>query len=118
MTERQQTVLESIGVDWQEALSRFMNNESLMIKFLLRFPQEPSYGELCLAMEEKKTKEAYEAAHSLKGVTGNLAIKPLYREVCALVEDLRGEDLDSAAKKMPQVTALYREVVAGLLSLE
>lgn len=118
MTERQRTVLESIGIDWQEALSRFMNNEPLMLKFLLRFPQEPSYGQLCRAMEEKQVKEAYEAAHSLKGVAGNLAIKPLYREVCGLVEALRGENLEGAAEKMPQVEALYQEVVTGLSGLE
>ena len=49
----------------------------------------------CKALEAKDLKEAFEAAHALKGVAGNLALDPLYDAVCEIVEPLRaGEDKD------------------------
>ena len=32
---------------------------------------------------------AFEAAHTLKGVTGNMGLTPLYDAVCTIVEPLR-----------------------------
>ena len=47
---------------------------------------------------KKNYKEAFEAAHSLKGVLGNLSLTPLYDKVCEITELLRaGEDADYAA---------------------
>ena len=37
MDERKRTCLEAAGVNVEDVLARFMNNEALMLKFLLRF---------------------------------------------------------------------------------
>ena len=42
---------------------------------------------------------AFEAAHTLKGVTGNMGLTPLYDAVCTIVEPLRtGEDREDYTK--------------------
>ena len=39
------------GVDVDEALERFMQNEALLMRFLGRLPADPTFGQLCAAME-------------------------------------------------------------------
>ncbi len=48
---------------------------------------------------------AFEAAHTLKGVAGNLGLTPLYEAVCAIVEPLRsraGADYRSMYRSDPR----------------
>ena len=106
--------LEEAGIDVREALGRFMDNEGLMMKFLLRFPQDENFSKLRQAMEAGDTGQAFEAAHTLKGVTGNLSMTELYRQVGALVEELRGGNLEGAREKMPALEAQYARVVQVL----
>lgn len=71
MDENKKRLLEAAGVDIEDALSRFMNNEALMIRMLLRFAEDKNFSRLRQAMEEKDVSGAFEAAHALKGLTGN-----------------------------------------------
>lgn len=103
--------MEEAGIDVTDALARFMNNEGLMMKFLMRFPQDQNFQRLCKAMEEQDATAAYEAAHTLKGVAGNLSMKGLYAQVSAVVEDLRGGDLAAAAGKMEGLRASYQQTL-------
>lgn len=111
MDESRKKQLEAAGIDVGDALARFMNNEGLMMKFLLRFPQDQNYQRLCQAMEAQDAAAAYEAAHTLKGVAGNLSMKGLYARVCDVVEDLRGGDLAAAAGKMDGLRASYQQTL-------
>ena len=106
--------LEAVGIDVDEALDRFMHNEALMLKFLLRFSGDENFAKLKLAMECGDAVGAFETAHTLKGVTGNLSMKDFYQQLCALVEDLRGGRLDSAGEKMPALEARYTQIVQAL----
>ena len=44
MDERKKQQLEAAGIDVADALARFMDNEALMLKFLLRFPQDQNFS--------------------------------------------------------------------------
>lgn len=67
-----------IGADYTEVLRR-MGNEDRVRRFLLKFAEEPSYGLLCRSVEAGDAKEAFRAAHSIKGVCLNLGLTALYR---------------------------------------
>lgn len=114
MDETRKTQLECAGVDVDEALNRFMGNEPLMMKFLLRFPADENFPKLKQAIACHDTSRAFEAAHTLKGVTGNLSLKALYELLVPLVEDLRGGDLAAASARMPELEAKYAQVAAVL----
>lgn len=43
MDENKKRLLEAAGVDIEDALSRFMNNEALMIRMLLRFAEDKNF---------------------------------------------------------------------------
>ena len=109
MTEERKAVLEEGGFNVEEALRRFMNNEQLWIKFLKKFKDDVSYADLLRAVEEGNCDKAFEAAHTLKGITGNLALSRLHALVGEQTEYLRGagRDPEAAAAMMPKITEVY-----------
>ncbi len=111
MTEEAKKKLEEGGVNVEEAMQRFMNNDKLLERFLIKFVSDGSYGNLVKAMEEKDCDKAFTEAHTLKGVTGNLALSGLNSVISEQTDHLRGKDFDAAAEMMPRVTALYEEVL-------
>ena len=42
------------GEDYPVIIGRFMGNENLLKKFVKNFPDDPTYGRLCEAMETEK----------------------------------------------------------------
>ena len=73
MNEALRKKLLGAGVDPDSALERFMGNEGLYLRFAGRFLEDRNYEELLKAMEKGDTKAAFAAAHTLKGVSGNLS---------------------------------------------
>ena len=118
MDERRTAQLEAAGVDTEDALARFMGNEALMMKFLLRFPQDPSFQQLKEALARGDAAQAFAAAHTFKGVAGNLSMKALFQQASPVVEDLRRGDLASAEGKMEALEERYRQTLKALSSLE
>ena len=82
-------VLEDWGCDIEEGLERLGGDEDFYETLLFGFVHENGMGVLTEAMETGDYRSAFEAAHGLKGDTGNLSLTPLYEAVCSLVEDLR-----------------------------
>lgn len=73
-----QTELEGAGVNVEETLRRFMNNEMLMIKFLRKFVDDENMNKLRTLIAAKHYNEVLPVAHTLKGVSGNLGFVKLY----------------------------------------
>lgn len=84
-----QELFARLGIDRQACLDRFSGNEGLYLRFLLRFPQDPTWEQLCQAWEAGDTAEEERAAHTLKGIAANLGLGAVYTSSAALVEALR-----------------------------
>lgn len=117
MNNAQREQLTAAGINVEDALDRFMNNEGLMLKFLLRFSEDQSMSQLRLAMECQDADGAFEAAHTLKGVAGNLSMTGLFHQASILVEHLRNRDLTAAAGEMAALEEQYARVMAALAAL-
>lgn len=92
MTEQFKEQLQNAGVDVSGALNRFMNNAGLYERFLRKFPADTSYQNLLNAVEAGDSEEAFRAAHTLKGVAGNLGFDNLLAYVVPLVEVFRSKN--------------------------
>lgn len=103
---------QNAGIDVNAGVERFMGNEELYEKFLRRFAEDASYQELVAAIASGDCQAAFTAAHTLKGVSGNLSLKKLEAVVAVQVEHLRAGDLDSARPLMEEITAAYEKVRA------
>ncbi|HIT65989.1 MAG TPA: Hpt domain-containing protein [Candidatus Merdisoma merdipullorum] len=114
MNEKLRKKLIQAGADTDGALERFMGNEGLYTRFARGFREDGNYDALLKAMEAGDVKAAFNAAHTLKGVTGNLSFNRLYEKVSEVVEPLRREDLEEAGKKLPALTDAYEELIRVL----
>lgn len=109
--------LKNSGNDVDGALRRFVGNESMYIKFLKRFLDDKSYLELKDAVEKNDIGNAFVAAHSLKGVAGNLGLTKLYDIASEVSDKLRvRSDFDLAAD-FASVTEQYDEAVRFITKL-
>lgn len=95
-------------------LERCMGSEALLKRLLQKFLADPSYAALAEAFKKGNENEALQAAHTLKGVCGNLSITGLFRVLERQVQVLRAHDMGGAALLMPEVTLKYAEAVQAI----
>lgn len=105
------TRLTEAGVDMEDALNRFMGKDDFLVMILKKLDQDNNYQLYKMAMAVENYEEAFNAAHALKGVTGNLSIMPLYRILCEEVEYLRHHEYEKAKELAPAVINEYDRVL-------
>ena len=71
--------LKDYGADVEEGLKRCVNNQAFYLKMVEKAAGDQTFGKLISALEAGQLEEAFEAAHALKGVYGNLALTPLFQ---------------------------------------
>lgn len=81
--------LKAFGADTETGLARCLGKEDFYLKMVKMGLENQNFSLLEQALAEKNLEKAFELAHSLKGVIGNLALTPLYEIVCQLTELLR-----------------------------
>lgn len=88
--------LQEYGVNTKEGLARCMNMEKFYFRMLGMGLKNDSFDKLEKLLAEGNLEDAFEQAHALKGVVGNLAISPIFVPLSDLTEALRAnkKDLD------------------------
>ena len=87
--------LKEYGANTAEGLARCMNNEAFYLRLVGTLKDEKGFDSLKSSIESGDLKGAFESAHSLKGVLGNLSITPLYQLISEITELLRsGTQMD------------------------
>lgn len=81
--------LKDYGADVEEGLKRCVDNEAFYLKMVEKAAGDQTFDKLMAAVLAGRLEEAFEAAHALKGVYGNLALTPLFQTVSELTELLR-----------------------------
>ena len=109
-----QTELEGAGVNVEETLRRFMNNEMLMIKFLRKFVDDENMNKLRTLIADKHYNEVLPVAHTLKGVSGNLGLIKLYEIFSRMCQDCRNDQYEDLDGLFAQAEANYSKVVEAI----
>lgn len=107
---------DNIGGNYASIIVR-MKTDDRICKFLKMFLQDKSYETLLQTMSEEKVKEAFLAAHTLKGVVGNMSFQELSEASVDITEALRSENMENAKVLLPRVIKEYEKVKAGLNEL-
>lgn len=103
--------LEENGADVDMTLKRFMGNESIYMKFIMKFLDDKSYESIKENLEGKNYEEVFKGAHTLKGVTANLGLDPINAVASELCESLRGkQNSDVDADKINELWKQLEEV--------
>lgn len=108
---------EEVGGDYDAVLSRLMNDK-LILKFVKKFPGDPSYSRLTKAFEDRDVKAAFVAAHTLKGTAANLGFDRLAYEAGELTEKLRNADTLPASSSLDALVHVYEKTLECIASLE
>lgn len=87
------------GCDIDGALNRFMYDEKLYISFLDQALNDPAYEELRICIQNGDIQTAYDKAHMLKGMLGNMGLTPAYVSVSELTTLLNSKLLEKACEK-------------------
>ena len=81
--------LKIYGANTEEGLRRCLNNESFYLRLVRMIPRDPNFEKLYGALDQGDLAAAFDAAHALKGSTGNLALTPIFAPISEITELLR-----------------------------
>ena len=104
--------LKDFGVNTEEGLGRCLGNEALYFRFIGMAVADDGFEHLAEATAAGDLVKAFEAAHALKGVLGNLAIVPLYRAVSEVTELLRSGTETDYSEKIAAILAMREDLRA------
>ena len=107
-------MLQEWGCDIKDAMERMMDDEDFYIECLEDIPPDPNFLRLTEALNNKNIEEAFNSAHTLKGVLINLALTPMYNKVVEIVEPLRTGFCKGLIEKNEELLAM-REKLAAIL---
>ena len=103
------------GADYERGLKLCMGKEDFYFKMITKGLANEKFAALGEHLAAKDIKAAFEDAHALKGVAGNLALTPLFTVIEEIVEPLRrGEDNDytESYKKIMDEKKKLDEIIA------
>lgn len=103
----------SIGGDYKQAISRMQNDERIE-KYLKFFLMDESYNQLEDGMATKNCEEAFNGAHTLKGVCQNMAFTDLSTIASQITEELRANNMEKAETTFLEVKKEYERVIKAI----
>ena len=108
MTDLQKERLEGLGVNIEETMERFVENEALYFRCLNKLQDDKNYSLMCDAIEEgTDAGKAFDAAHALKGVSANLGLNKLFR----------AGSMDYDTDNLERLKAAYSEAISTIQTL-
>ncbi|MBR5229956.1 MAG: hypothetical protein IKW01_03775 [Firmicutes bacterium] len=108
------TELEALGVDTQDGLKRFVNNAALYEKMLKKFPAAAEDLPVMVHFESGDLEKALANAHTLKGMTGNLSLTPLFAAYTDIVALLRAEDPEASKALLAGIIPVQEKIIESI----
>lgn len=103
--------LKTMGCDIDGAMDRFLNDEEFYFECYDKVMRDPCFGELKDALEQHHIKQAFDNAHTLKGVIGNLGLNPLFEKMTQIVEPLRAGTDEGVLEKYNELMELREKYI-------
>ena len=111
-------LLSELNVDAPSLLARFVGNEALAKRFLLKFPGDG--GKTFARLKEAISANDYTAianeAHTLKGIALNLGLNNLGNRSSELCELMRAGKTDNINELMTSITAEFERIIQLITS--
>lgn len=103
--------LKELDVNTDEGLGRFMNNAGLYEKMLKKFNATVADLEVMSYFESGDLDKALANAHTIKGVTGNLSLTPLYNAYTDIVAQIRGNNPEAAKERLAEILPIQEKIM-------
>lgn len=105
------------GADVDGTMERLIGDEELYKEFLKMFIADDSFDNLEKNLKTEDYEQIFEAAHTLKGLSGNLGLTPMFDAICVIVEAVRNkkyENLSSGYKIVLREKARLEDIAGRL----
>lgn len=102
--------LSAYGVDIETVMERFVDDEELYKDCFIMFINDEGFSKLGESIRKKDYVSAFDYAHMLKGVSANLGLTRLLKEICNIVEPLRHEEYDNLDKQYEDMEDALEEI--------
>lgn len=107
-------------IDLEDGLNRVRGNKALFIRMLGMFKASAEVSQFPVDVESGDLEAATRTIHAVKGMAGNLSLKPLFDLSTELLGDLRGGTFDPSRvseykKCVEDTTAAIDELVSDPL---
>jgi len=103
--------LKQNGCNIEEGLARLMNKADLYEKLLIKLPDSIEQQEVLPFFDSGDIEGAIKSTHSIKGVTGNLSVTPLYKAYTNIVDLLRAGKADEARKAYEDILPVQETIL-------
>lgn len=107
---------EQMGSDYDNVIAR-LSSENIIRKFAIKFLEDECYNNLKEALDKKDVKEAFRAAHTLKGICLNLGFDKLYTVSSELTELLRADTLEGSDELFAKVSSQYDVTISAIKNI-
>lgn len=104
--------LEALGVNTQEALRRFSGNSALYVRMLGKLTAAANDLEVMPCLDKEDYEAAVSNAHTLKGVTGNLSLTPLYNAYTEITNLLREQKYNDARAALEKILPVQNDILS------
>ena len=105
--------LKKFGADTDEGITRCMNNEAFYFRMIGLGIADERFDTLGDVLDSGDFDTAFEMAHALKCVVGNLALTPIYQPISEMTELLRAKNTDADYKSLyTKIKTLRDELLA------
>ncbi len=105
MDSQKKKKLKDAGVNVDKALDNFGGSEDLYEKYLSKFKNDPTIKDLRKALENGDKEGAQRAAHTLKGIAGQLGMENLYDKLVKMEQNFKEELKEDQSSDMPDIDA-------------
>lgn len=111
MEQQTSKAFENVGINVTTAMNRFNDNEEMYFLFLKKFTEDDLMMKINDFINAGETKDAFEAAHTLKGVCANLSIDSVNEVLNPMVEVLRGGSMEGLLSEYEKLLTVYNQVI-------
>ena len=95
--------LKALGANTEEGLGRCLNNEEFYLRLVKMAISDQTLEQLKDALDRNDLDEAFEKAHALKGVLGNVSLTNVLEPILEITEDLRARTEKDYTAQIDQI---------------
>lgn len=103
--------LNALGADIDEINERFLGDFGLYKRVLKKFIGSAKQFEVMPHFERGDNDQAMHCAHTMKGVTGNLALTPLYKGYCEITDLIKADKPDEARRVLEELLPVQEKFI-------
>ena len=104
--------LKEYGADTDDGLKRCLNNADFYIRMVQSIIPDTRIDDLAKAIAANDLDSAFDIAHALKGIYGNIAITPIYKPVCEITELLRNRTNTDYSALLEEISVQKQKLVS------